>query len=316
MRKNGKWLALTALLLLTALLAGCTPLDDGLWKSKTVFYRINQRQVGDYQDRQADWTYSTTARDVFSSLEAQEGAFICSTWNYDLVDGKRRYERSRDAAIPVEYDYYGKSMTVTKRYFDYNPVFDAKGVDVRGRLTNDARTIDILVPARCQKDAERLTQIYQEYMAFHNVEIANIYHEALGEPLSLLKPEDFAVNIIYVADGTDYAVYDPRIACDQLTDCIVIVINTENFCRVQLQALLTQGLYVCAPEGDAEARVRAVYAQHDYEAGLHSLQSVFAAYEEYRQEQTARVALIGALALLGTLLAAAGTLWLARKTQK
>ncbi len=315
MRKEEKLLGLAALVITVAVIMGCTPWN-GAWEEKTGYYRIDPQQVGDYHDLPADWLNSAAACEVFSDLEAQYGAFICSTWNYDLLDGKRRYELSRDEAIPVEYDYYGHSMTVSRGYFDAHPVSDAQGTDVCARLTGDARTLDILVPARYRKDEQQLIKIYQEYMYFHNVEVENFYRQALGEAPSALLPGDFTINIIYVPDGTDCAVYDPWIACDRLTDCIVIVVHPANFCRAQLQALMTQGFYVYMPEEGAEKKVRAVYAAHDYTQALFGLRDVSGMYREYEQEQTRRAALIGVLALAGTVLIAGGVFLFGRKQQK
>lgn len=315
MRKEEKLLGLAVLVLTVAMLVGCTSWR-GAWEEKAGYYKIGQQPVGDYHDLPADWRNSTVACRVFSDLEAQYGAFICSTWNYDLLDGKRRYELSRDEDIPVEYDYYGHSMTVSRGYFDAHPVCDVQGVDVSARLTSEARTLDILAPARYQKDEEQLIKIYQEYMCFHNVEVVNFYRQALEEAPCTLLPSDFTINIIYVPDGTDYTVYNPRIACDHLTDCIVIVVHPANFCPAQLQALLTQGFYVYMPEEGAEEKVRAVYAAHDDTQALFGLKDVSGTYREYEREQTQRAALIGVLALAGVVLIAGGVFLFARRRQK
>lgn len=106
-------------------------LDGKLWSEKQDFYKINQRQVGDYQDSKEDWENSTIFKDIFIELEDKYNAFICSTWNYDIINGKPRYETTKHGEIPIEYDYYGYSLTVSKNYFEYTSIKDVNDTDVR-----------------------------------------------------------------------------------------------------------------------------------------------------------------------------------------
>lgn len=106
-------------------------LDENIWIAKQDFYKINQRQVGNYQDSKEDWENSTIFRDIFIQLEDKYNAFICSTWNYDIINGKPRYETTKHGEIPIEYDYYGYSLTISKNYFKYTSIKDVNGNDIR-----------------------------------------------------------------------------------------------------------------------------------------------------------------------------------------
>lgn len=114
-------------------------------------------------------------------------------WNYDIIDGKPRYEKAQHGDIPIEYDYYGYSFTVSKNYFNYTPVKDINGNAVQNLLTDDENTLDIVVPYKYKSDSKLITSIYQEFMFFNNVEIENIYNEALNLGINKKEQKDFIV---------------------------------------------------------------------------------------------------------------------------
>ena len=295
--------------------AGCARSDSGAWAAKAPFYKIVQSQAGDYQDHRTDWENATKAQEIFLELEQTCGAFICSTWNYDLLDGKRRYELRADTEIPVAYDYYGQSITVSAHYFDETPIQDITGADVCTLLHHEADIIDILVPEHARGDEDMLVSLYQEYMLFNNVEVDNIYREVLGQAPNEKQAADFSVNVIYVPEHTSYTVYDPAIACDTIEDCLVIVVGAENFHRVQLNALLTQGFYLRA-DNDMQSAVQRVYAAHDYAAGLHSLQSVPALYSAWRRDAALTGVIIARLVFAGAACLAGGVLFIAQRRRR
>jgi len=300
MQKGKVLLAWSAALGVMILATGCAGWNSRAGADKAGFYRIRQNQVGNYQDYQADWNNSTTMREIFLELEEQCGAFLCSTWNYDLLDGTRRYTLNTSADIPVEYDCYGQSITVSAHYFDYTPVQDINGADVQTLLSRDPDTIDILVPEYAQRDADTLVSIYQNYMFFNNVEVDNIYRKAFGQPPNEKQAKEFSVNIIYVPAHTAYDVYDPAIACDSIEDCVVIVVNAENCHRVQLNAWLTQGFYVYSSDGTALNTVQRVYEAYDYTEGLYALKSVEALYRAWQEDKISSDIVTAIFVYMGT----------------
>lgn len=190
------------LVFISTLLFRTSSLDNTLWESKQSFYKINQRQVGNYQDNKADWENSEIFKKVYLELENKYNAFICSTWNYDIIDGKPRYEKAQHGDIPIEYDYYGYSFTVSKNYFNYTPVKDINGNAVQNLLTDDENTLDIVVPYKYKSDSKLITSIYQEFMFFNNVEIENIYNEALN--LGINKKDTLTVSFLFWRRWRDF----------------------------------------------------------------------------------------------------------------
>ena len=164
---------LASLLILVSSLWGCANAANGL-------YKINLSQIGDYQDEQRDLEVSALFREVFDDLTEQYDAFLCSAWNYEIVDEKSRYEYVADSDIHIEYDYYGHNITVSKKYFRFMPVKDINGNDVTTLLKGSKNTLDILVSEKYKNNEKQLTVIYQDYMYFNNVEVDNIYNEKLG----------------------------------------------------------------------------------------------------------------------------------------
>ena len=318
MRRSLRALSAFAACLLAVSLLGGASLDRELWRAKEDFFRIRQAPVGDYRDRAEDWENSTAFREVYMELEDRCGAFICSTWNYDRLDGVPRYELTERGDIPVEYDCYGYSITVSGRYFDHTRVEDVTGTDVRRLLTDDADTLDILVPEKYREDEPLITSIYQEFMYFNNVEVENIYNDALGRTRSQKTAADFTIHPIYVPDDTQYDVYDPNIGRDRLDSCIVAVVNAENYNRVQLSSAATQGLYVrsALDPAELEDQIRAVYEEKDFGAGYRRVVSVAELYDTYRREHTNTAALAaGGLCLLGAGAMAGAVAVLRRRTR-
>lgn len=289
--------------------------SGGIQAEKTSFYKILQRQVGDYQDLRTDWKNSTKVREIFLKLEKTYGAFLCSTWNYDLLDGKRRYALGPETEIPIEYDYYGQSITVSAHYFDAVPLQDITGTDVRTPLHQEADAIDILVPEHARGDADLLVSIYREYMFFNNVEIDTIYREEFGQAPNEKQASDFSVHIIYMPEHTSYPVYDPAIACDAIENCLVIVVNADNFHRVQLNALLTQGFYLPAC-GEAQDAVQQIYKAHDYTEGLHSLQSVSELYAAWQRDSALEGIVIAVLLFAGAACLSGCVLFFAQRRRR
>lgn len=267
------------------------------------FYKISRSHVGDHQDLKLDWDTSQTIKSIFDDLSEQYHAFLCSTWNYDLFeDGTRRYEHVTSDGIPIEYDYYGHSMTVSKYYFDYTPVKDVNGIEIETLLSDDENTLDILVPESYRADEEQIVAIYQEYMYFNNVEVDNFYREEFEEELNDKPANSFQINVIYVPDNTQYSVYDPTIEYDNIQNCIVIVVNSKNLHSVQLNAALTQGWYIYSDDKDIESAVRAVFEENSLETAFHSTQEVSQLYEAYQHDKTSEIMGLSILCLIGVAL--------------
>lgn len=288
------------LVFISVLLFRTSSLDNTLWESKQSFYKINQRQVGNYQDNKADWENSEIFKKVYLELENKYNAFICSTWNYDIIDGKPRYEKAQHGDIPIEYDYYGYSFTVSKNYFNYTPVKDINGNAVQNLLTDDENTLDIIVPYKYKSDSKLITSIYQEFMFFNNVEIENIYNEALNLGINKKEQKDFIVNIIYVPDNTEYDVYNPAINHNKIKDCIAIVINCKNYNKVQLNAIANQGFYVHfdSDNESVENEIESTYKENNYEDGYHSTDSVQSLYNEWKHDRIYETVAIGAVSII------------------
>lgn len=242
--------------------------------------------------------------DESSLLENKYNAFICSTWNYDIIDGKPRYEKTEHGDIPIEYDYYGYSFMVSKNYFYHTSVKDINGNNIQNLLTNDENTLDIIVPDKYKSDSKLITSIYQEFMYFNNVEIENIYNEELNLGINEKEQTDFIINIIYVPDDTEYDVYNPTIKHNKLKDCIAIVINSENYNKVQLNSIANQGLYANfnTNKDDIENKIESIYKENNYEDGYHSIESVKKIYDEYKKDQFVGTIVIGVLFIIGTII--------------
>lgn len=279
-------------------------LNKELWESRQSFYKINQRQVGNYQDNKEDWKNSEIFKNIYIELENEYNAFICSTWNYDIIDGKPRYEKAQHGNIPIEYDYYGYSFMVSKNYFDYTLVNDINGNNIQNLLTNDENTLDIIVPIKYKKDSKLITSIYQEFMYFNNVEVENIYNEELNLGINEKEQSDFIINIIYVPDNTEYDVYNPAIKHNKIKDCIAIVINSKNYNKVQLNAIANQGLYANfdVDKEDVENKIELIYKENNYEDGYHSIISVKELYNDWKNDKFYETIVIGVIGIIGILI--------------
>lgn len=292
-----------------------SPLDEKVWQSRQNFYKIGQKQVGEYQDLKNDWNNSTRLLDIFIELEEEKNAFICSTWNYDIIEGVPRYELNEDSSIPIEYDYYGYSFITTQNYFDYTSIKNIEGKNIQELLTNDENTLDILVPESYKKDEQLIIQSYQDFMFFNNVEVGNFYQEEFKKDLITKKPSDFHINIIYVPTKTKYNVYNPYIEKDYINDCIAVVVNSKNYHRCQLNALLSQGLYICSENMDLEDQVFQVYKQNNFEDGYHSLEKVSDRFAQYKSDLLTKNIVIGILFVI-VMICGALCVWVIRKIYK
>lgn len=309
--------SLLCVFLLLALFGGSS-LNKELWKEKQCFWKINQSQIGDYQDQAEDWKNSKAFKNIYKELEREYNAFICSTWNYDIIDGKPRYEKTEHGDIPIEYDYYGYSFIVSENYFDYTPIQDINGVDIQRLLTDKEDTLDVLVLEKYKDDASLINSIYQEFMYFNNVEVENIYNEKLNKKINEKKAEDFNINIIYVPDSTEYDVYNPAIKRDKLNNCIAIVINAENYNMVQLNSISNQGFYVQSDfdKMNIESKIKSVYEKNKCKDGYHSIVSVKDLYDEFENEQRAEIFVTGVLGIICILIIMGGVFFIRKSIRK
>lgn len=276
------------------ILCGCSADDEHI----DSIYRIQQNQVGDYRNLKDDWDNSSKFKNIYDKLSDEYNAFICSTFNYDILDGKRRYEYTELLEdMPIEYDYYGKNIIVSDSYFDFNLIEDINGQKVQDAFIHDPDTLNVLVPLKYQNDEQKIISSYQDFMYFNNVEVDNFYNKELNKAENNKKAEDFVIRIIYVPDNTAYPVYDPRIEKRSIDDCITAVIDSENFHRVQLSALATHSFYISSEYADS-SDVEAIFQKYDYLNGFHALKAVSEEAEEFRQEKITGMIVIGVLILI------------------
>lgn len=228
---------------------------------------------------------------AFELAQKNAGAFLCDTWNYEVIDGKERFLWNTGEEYPIELDFYGQCITVTPLYFLHDPVYSTDGTDAGRQLVEEANTLNLLVPQQYRSREAEITAIYQEYMYFNNIEVSDIYAERLGLERDPRRADDFKINIIYMPQGQSYFTYKPDIASKTdhaITDCIVIVLYPENTHPVQFASAMTRGLYIPAGPGEellAEQTVRHAFKEAGAEDSLGSFTAVRDIFKEYRQDQ-------------------------------
>ena len=204
---------------------------------------------------------------LFDVLEDEMGAFICDTWNYQVIDGKPRYEYNLyEEYAPVQIDSYGQSIRVSEGYFIHNPIETSDGSNLLDGVIHMDDTMNILVPEQYRNLEEGIIRAFRERFYFDKILVENIYNERQGEPLNTTEESELNINIIYVKDGQSYFAYNRDIATKSsnlITDPTVII-YTPNFHPIQIHAMMTRGIFVFDEDRDIESLYKSIlfYAQN------------------------------------------------------
>lgn len=302
--KKGKVLRKYAQLIITAILVcatlvGCGISDEAKEKVDG-FNRAFIKTTTENDSYEAELVVSKNRANIFQALEKEYGAFLCDTWNFDMLDGKERYKyyQQIEGYPPELADRY---MIVTPNYFKFNPVNTIDNQPITEYLIQETNVVNILVPQKYQGREDEIERLYKEYMYFNNVEVAEIYAEKIGTEEDTRTMDDFEVNIIYVNDEQSYFTYKPTIAeksNNALNDCLVVILFENQLHPVQIAAKMTRGLFYPQNWNGSqiiEQDIRSTFAQYDEEASLNKTVPVLNLYEEYQQDKFEEYVAIGVI---------------------
>lgn len=185
-------------------------------------------------------------------LEEKAGAFVMCAYNYQDMDGEGTplYEFN-GLSIPVEVDPHGRCVTVSRNYFDVNPIETVDGRPVEELLVEDDMTMNLLVPDMYRDMEAEIAAAHREDFYFQKVTAENDYNELAGIPDRLdISPDSLHINIIYVKDGQSYPSY--RADCLPVTDPVAQVYTGNIHCNYA-HSFVSQWLYFPTQAADAQA---------------------------------------------------------------
>lgn len=189
---------------------------------------------------------------LVAMLEEKAGAFVMCAHNYQDADGEGTplYELN-GLSIPVEADPSGHCVTVSRNYFDVNPIETEDGRPVKELLVEDDMTMNLLVPDMYRDMEAEIIAAHREDFYFQKVTAENDYNELAGIPDRLeINPEDLHINIIYVKDGQSYPSY--RADCLPVANPVAQVYTGNIHCNYA-HSFLSQWLYFPSQAADEEA---------------------------------------------------------------
>lgn len=244
-------LALSAVLLLAA----CSQPAQRLYAT-TVQYSGEDESTEQYLQ------IAARSERLFQLLEENAGAFVLEAYNYQALDedGTPLYTANA-LSYPQEIDPAGYRITVSKNYFNINPVAAADGADLSAQIIYDDRTLNILVPEKLRTQEPQILEAYRAWFYFEKVTAENDYNEMAGRSQRLgLKEDDLQIHIIYVKDGQTYDLLRPDCAVEaggKITDPIVEVYTGNIHCNYA-HSFISQWTYLPSEAASEDEAFRAI----------------------------------------------------------
>lgn len=316
--KNTKLLSI--FLILCLLLSGCG-LPGSTGTHIEGFSRIRIIPSTEHLSDEEDLRVSKNNVQTFHQLEQSAGAFLCDSWQFDVLDGKERYTL-HDPSADFPPEIADRHIVVTPNYFEFNPVGDTAGTPVARSFVQDTNTLNLLVPEMFRSRESDIIRIYQDYMYFNNVEVSEIYADRIGTERDTRLEKDFIINIIYVPDGQSYYIYKPDIAAktgNAITDCLVVVLFPNQIHPVQIFGTMTRALFYHESwNGKAVTTdyIRSVFSQQDAEPSLGIILPLEDIYREYQTEQRTAFLIYSTIAAVVILIAVGIGIGISKKRKK
>ncbi len=226
--KLAKMLVLGLVILAGFALTGCSGVNTGTpeWKAAESIYRLYITTPDSQLNLDEEEKMSDQYEALLSELAQTNKLFVADSSNFSEYDGKKQYEHNQISltAMGIDFDENidpnGKCLTVSVRYFDFNPIKTVSGLSIEDCLAEDDNTLNVLVPVQYKDQEERIVALYKSYFYFQKITVGNIYNEDAGRPLNATQESDLNVNIIYVNDNQRYFTFNPKIA--QNTNNVIV----------------------------------------------------------------------------------------------
>lgn len=269
---------IVSVLVVSALLGGCqsnTPRVESPNLNKTEnIYAMSVKYTAENEGEQTYLQIAQRSKDLFDLLEENKDAFVMDAYNYQGdEDGNMLYTQNT-LNLPVEIDAGGYCIRVSQNYLKFNPIETTNGETIESQMIRNDNTLNILVPEQYKHYEADIIKEYQELFYFEKVEVANLYLQAIGQPLLDTAKDDLNIHIIYVKEEQDYFTYRRDLALNTeniITDPIAIL-YTGNIHISYAHSLMSQFVYFNSNESTANkaydsiaSYIQAINAQDSFQ---------------------------------------------------
>lgn len=257
---------------------------DEQWHAYQNFYRTAIQYDGENDSTAKYLEIAERSKALLARLEKNDGAFVCDAYNFQEIDGDGTLLYTLNGMdYPVEIDPNGRTIRVSRNYFQYNPIETADGGALLDEIIDDDLTLNVLVPEKYRSMEKQIVEAHRERFFFEKVQAENDYNEMAGIDKRLDIPEEsLKIHIIYVKDGQRYFTFraDCAAATDNwITDPVVRIYTANIHCNYA-HSFLSQWTYFYSDKGNAEAAYQEIRADVEACGAERSLQKVLTVYEE------------------------------------
>lgn len=257
--------------------------QDKKWSAYKHFFTTSIQYTGENDSAQKYLEIAERSKKLLSLLEENHGVFVCDAYNYQRIDddGTPLYTMN-GMRYPQGIAPNGRSIRVSKNYFQYNPIETTDGSDLINRIVYDDLTLNILVPEMYRDIEDQVTEAYRDRFYFEKVQAENDYNEMAGidERLDIPK-ESLNINIVFVKDGQRYFTF--RSDCAANTDNWivdpVVQIYTSNIHCNYAHSFLTQWTYFYSEKETADEAFQEIKDDIEACGTEESLQKVLPVYK-------------------------------------
>ncbi|MCL2392449.1 MAG: DUF1430 domain-containing protein [Oscillospiraceae bacterium] len=275
--------------------------DINWWQTENVYTTI-RRAASDRRDPVSMRQMEIGSKHLFEEFSEELGLFLISAHNFQQVDGQYIWERNTSYELRNVHTSHGRSIIINENYLHRHPVYATDGLPAKAHLVYDQFVQNLLVPVSLYLYAYDIYQTFLENFYFMSVMLPNSYNRELGNALDETTIEQLSINMIFVAEGTQYFTYNPNIARTTnniITDPIAIV-DTLNVDASHYSAWLSSSAFFESVGGNPREEMRPHVVRHNMGVSINHVVSVFDLHvASIREtEENLRVLILVGMALL------------------
>ncbi|ABS21710.1 MULTISPECIES: bacteriocin-associated integral membrane family protein [Bacillus cereus group] len=244
------------------------------WKQTKNMYATSVTFNGEH-DRKIEYQTGKLIKDFYTKMEKEHKGFLIDASNYYKVNGEYTYHLNANGEDPA-LSPNGKSITINENYLHYNPIDSVDGT-MDKKIIRKKNVMNILVPEKLRKFEKEIKKNYRQHFYFQQVEVENIYNEALGKAKNTTKEQDLSVNVIYVKDHQNYFTYDPNAEVEHnniVTDPIAII-DTGYFDNSFYLSYVSRCFYFYSDNHDAYSTILPTISNSNVQSSIQHVDSLY-----------------------------------------